>query len=705
MREFSKHRPLMATLLLLFLAIVNLWGAVSAAYAAGDPRLLKPAEAGEGQFQSTGAELPRPFRVRAVSAEGEPFAGAVVLFTVAEVPPHAEGTTLYPDTVRTGPDGYAQSRLRLGSVPGEYLVAVTLRDIGGGRAVVFRATAREPNWLFKLIVGLAGGLGLFLFGLRVMSEGMRRTAARRIRSVLSKLTNNRFVAVLAGAFVTMLIQSSSVTTVMLVSFVRAGLMTFAQSIGMILGADIGTTITAQLIAFKLTDFALLMVGTGVALMMLSKRDRLKDIGEMILGFGLLFSGMHIMSASMAPLQTHHEVIDLLVSLENPLLGILVGAVLTALIQSSSAFTGILIVLATQGLISLEAGIPLLFGANVGTCVTALLAGIGTNREARRVALAHVLFKLLGVFLFVWWIPQFAELIRGISPAGDPELAGVALVADVLPRQIANAHTIFNLALTVVMLPFTNAAARLITRLLPDRLEKEVAPYRTRHIDRAVLATPVLALNLAKAEVIHMGVVVESMVEKVILPFTERNGDVPYELESAEAKVNFLEGEIQEYLGAVSRKNLEQERIVEIFQLMYSVAELEQIGDIIVKSLVPRSREWLRSDLQFSREGKAELVDYHLRTMKQLSRAMTVFQDVNLEAASRMKSKHKKYREMEEQYLRSHFSRFLSRVPETLDTSEFHQELMEQFRRINSHSTRIARVLLESTEDGTNNGKK
>ncbi|MGD8413487.1 MAG: Na/Pi symporter [Candidatus Latescibacterota bacterium] len=705
MRDHSNRHLRTAALVLLCLTTITVSTAESVSAGEGHARLVKPAEAGDGQYQSTDKTLPAPLRVRAVTQAGEPVAGVVVSFTVAAVPPRAEGTQLAADTVLTGPDGYAQTALRLGSVPGEYIVAATMPGTGKGNAVVFRATARERGWLLKLIVGLAGGLGLFLFGLRETSNGMKRTAARRVRSVLGRLTDNRFVAMAAGAFVTVLIQSSSVTTVMLVSFVRAGLMTFTQSIGMILGADIGTTITAQLIAIRVTDYALLMVAVGAALILIPKRERLKHIGETILGFGLLFSGMHIMSESMAPIHTLHQVFGLLVALENPLLGIAVGAVFTALIQSSAAFIGILIVLATQGLISLEAGIPLLLGANVGTCVTALLAAIGTPREAKRVALAHVLFKLLGVAIFVWWIPQFAELVRRFSPAGDPGLAGVAHLADVLPRQIANAHTLFNVALTIVMLPFTNVAAALITRLLPDKPGREDLPYRTLHIDRAVLATPVLALNLAKAEVLHMGSVVESMVERIILPFTERNGDIPGDLERDELKVNFLEEQLQEYIGAISRRNLEQERITEVFQMMYSVAELEQIGDIITKNLVPRAREWLKTDLRFSREGRAELIDYHLRTMKQLSRAMNVFQDVNLEAASRMKKKHKKYREMEERYLRSHFDRFLRRVPETLETSEFHQELMEQFRRINSHSTRIARFLLETTEDGMGGGNK
>jgi phosphate:Na+ symporter len=663
---------------------------------AGGVRLVKPTSAGDGQFESRGGLLPHPLRVRVETVGGEPVEGALVRFSIAGVPARSVGARLERDSVLTGPDGYAETSFRIGTEAGDYFVAATLRDGRDTQTVVFRATARASNWVFMLLVGLVGGLGVFLFGLRVMSEGMKKTAAQRARSILSTLTNNRLVAVGAGAFVTMLVQSSSATTVMLVGFVRAGLMTFPQSIGMILGADIGTTITVQLIAFRLADYALLIIGVGIALMMLPGKERARDVGETMLGFGLLFLGMHVMSTSMEPLQTYHGVIDLLVTLENPLLGIAVGAVLTALIQSSAAFIGILIVLATQGLITLEAAIPLLFGSNIGTCVTALLAAIGTNREAKRVALAHVLIKVLGVLLFVWWIPQFAELIRRISPAGSPDVTGTQYLADVLPRQIANAHTVFNVALTLVMLPITGTAARVITRLLPDKPEAEVAPYRTRHIDKAVLAAPALALNLAKAEVLHMGSIVESMVERIILPFTERNADVPDEVEGNEQKVDYLETAIQQYLGAISMKSLEQERIPEVFQIMYAVAELEQIGDIVSKSLLPRARQWLDRDLQFSDEGRSELMDYHLRTVKQLDRALAVFQDFNLAAASRVKQKHKKYREMEERYLRSHFDRFLRRVPETLESSEFHQELMEQFRRINSHSTRIARVLLEPT---------
>jgi len=240
------------------------------------------------------------------------------------------------------------------------------------------------SWAY-LIIGLFGGLALFLYGMDKMSEGMKKSAGNQMRAILAALTRNRLIALLVGAFVTMVIQSSSATTVMLVSFVQAGLMSFAQTLGVILGADIGTTVTAQLIAFKLTDYALLMISIGFGLRMFSKSENIRNIGEVILGFGILFFGMKLMSDAMKPLRTYQNFIEFLERLENPLLGILSGAVFTALIQSSSAFTGVLIVLAQQGLISLEAGIPMIFGANIGTCVTALLAAIGKPREAIRAA--------------------------------------------------------------------------------------------------------------------------------------------------------------------------------------------------------------------------------------------------------------------------------------------------------------------------------
>ena len=260
----------------------------------------------------------------------------------------------------------------------------------------------------------------------------------------------------------MIIQSSSATTVMLVSFVQAELMTFAQSLGVILGAKIGTTITAQMVAFKLTDYAMIMIVVGFGVRLLAKSEKARSIGEILLGFGMLFYGMKLMSDAMYPLRSYPGFIDTMKGLENPMLGILAGTLFTALVQSSSASTGVVIVLAQQGLITIEAGIPIILGANLGTCITAALASIGTGREAKRVAVAHILFNVVGVLLFVFWIPQFSELIRSIAGMFNSSTA----------RQVANAHTLFNISVGLFFLPFLNLFAALIIRLLPDKKDRK-----------------------------------------------------------------------------------------------------------------------------------------------------------------------------------------------------------------------------------------
>ena len=558
------------------------------------------------------------------------------------------------------------------------------------------------NGIFFMVISLAGGLGLFLYGMSLMSDGLKKTAGQRMRTILSRLTHNRFIAVGVGAFVTTIIQSSSATTVMLVSFVQAQLLRFAQTLGIILGAGIGTTITAQLIAFKLTDYALLVIAVGSGLLLLGKTHRLRNIGEALLGFGLLFFGMKIMSDAMVPLRDFDPFINLLVHLENPLLGILIGTVFTALIQSSSAFIGILIVLAGQGVLTLEAGIPLLLGANIGTCITAGLAAIGTTREAQRVAVAHILFKVVGVLLLVWWIPVFADLVRWLSPRGDLQLSGAAYLGDVVPRQIANAHTIFNIALTLILLPFTGPAARLVERLMPERPEAPEFPYKTRFIDNAMLATPVLALSLARQEVLRMGQIAKTMVEKILLPFTERNREVLSELDAGEEQVDFLQAQINAYLTRISQQSIPEEQADEAFRMMYTVTEFEQIADIVSKTLKPRALEWLETEHHFSEAGKQEIMTYHISALKQISRAMETFLKSDLRIARKMKRKFKKYRLQETLFMRTHYERLREDIPDSLASSEYHQELLAQFRYIASHATNIARILLELSEETPEN---
>ena len=569
-------------------------------------------------------------------------------------------------------------------------------------------SGKEISWFF-LAIGLAGGLAFFLYGMEKMSDGMKSSTGDKMRAILAALTQNRVVGMIAGAFVTCVIQSSSATTVMLVSFVQAGLMSFANSLAVILGADIGTTITAQLIAFKLTDYALLMIAIGFGTQMLSKNENTRNIGNVILGFGILFFGMKLMSDAMKPLRTYPAFIQMLEGLENPLLGIMAGAVFTALVQSSSAFTGVVIVLAQQGLITLEAGIPMIFGANIGTCVTAGIASIGMSREAKRVALGHVIFKIGGVLLFIFWIPKFADIVRFIA---DYFGSGTA-------RQVANAHTIFNVTLALLFLPFTSFFSKLIVKLFPDKQQEiEIKPAVT-YLDDNLIDTPALAINLTRAEISRMAKLLERMLRAIIVPFMSDPNLIRREkslepaekklllqeiprndeyfpqltliegLSMREEKIDYLQAKIKDYLINVSRQNVSSNQVDEIFGMMSIAKDMESIGDIVHRSMVPLIAKKQAIELDFSDKGKEELMIYHEKVCRQIRRLKEAFAQKDLDMADQIMESERKYLELESQYRVRHLQRLLNQQHQTVKTHEIHIDLMDLMKQIIVYSSNIA----------------
>jgi phosphate:Na+ symporter len=567
------------------------------------------------------------------------------------------------------------------------------------------------SWGF-LIIGLFGGLALFLYGLNKMSTGMKKSAGNKMRSILAALTQNRVIGMIVGAFVTMVIQSSSATTVMLVSFVQAGLMTFVQSLGVILGADIGTTVTAQLIAFKLTDYALLMVAIGFGLRSGAKKENVRNIGEVVFGFGILFFGMKLMSDAMQPLRAYPAFISLMKDLENPFLGLLVGTIFTALVQASGASIGIAIVLAQQGLITLEAGIPIILGANIGTCITAILACIGTTRDAKRVALAHVLFKVVGVALIIFWIPQFAELIRTIASAFGSDTA----------RQIANAHTVFNVSLAILFLPFTGIFARLIQSIFPDEeIDDGIIP-KTWHIDDSFIQTPAIAIDLARVEMSRMAKLLCRMLRAIIIPFIsdeklihkeeltkeERElliREIPTQdeifpqlslmegIDMREEKIDFLDHKIREYLIRVSKENVSEKQATEVFAMISITSDMESIGDIIHRNLVPLIVKKQQLHIDFAEEGKEELMIYHQKVCNQLTLLEEAFAELNPKKAKEIMAGERKYLDLESQYRIKHLERVLHKRQESAETHEVHMELMDMMKQIVVYSSNIAKTFV------------
>jgi phosphate:Na+ symporter len=480
----------------------------------------------------------------------------------------------------------------------------------------------QMNW-GNMTMSLFGGLALFLFGMEQMADALKAVAGERMKVILAKLTTNRIMGALTGAFVTAIIQSSSVTTVLVVGFISAGLMSMAQSIGVIMGANIGTTITAQIVAFKVTKAALAMIAVGFGMLFISKNEKIKEYGGMLMGLGMIFFGMHVMSDAMSPLRTYQPFLDLMAHMENPIVGILIAAGFTALIQSSSATTGIVIVMATQGFITLPAGIALAFGANIGTCVTAMLAAIGKPREAVRAAVVHVLFNVLGVLIWVGLIDQLAQFVTSLSPA-HTELSGAERLAAETPRQIANAHTLFNVANTVLLIGFAGQLARLVEWLVPDKPLEEGEAIKPRYLDDALLDTPSLALDRVRLEIGVMGNLVMEMLDKILPAILTGDRSSLKDVARIDDSVDILHGHVVTYLGHISQKSLTEEQMRDFVSLMSAVNDLENIGDIIETDLVHLGNQRLSEGVSISsstREVLTSLFETVSRTVVLATRAV------------------------------------------------------------------------------------
>jgi len=558
-------------------------------------------------------------------------------------------------------------------------------------------TGGDIDWM-NMGMKLLGGLALFLFGMEQMADALKAVAGERMKVILAKLTTNRFMGAATGAVVTAIIQSSSVTTVLVVGFITAGLMSMAQSIGVIMGANIGTTITAQIVAFKVTKYALLMVACGFGMLFFSKQEKIKQYGAMLMGLGLVFFGMSVMSDAMSPLRSYQPFLDLMTRMDNPLIGILVAAGFTALIQSSSATTGIVIVMATQGFISLEAGIALAFGANIGTCVTAMLAAIGKPREAVRAAVVHVLFNTFGVLLWVGLIPYLAEFVTWLSPA-HPELSGTNRLAAEAPRQIANAHTVFNIANTFIFIGFTSQFARLVEKLVPDKPVEEIVIAQPKYLDEELLETPSLALDRVRLEIGHMGGRVREMLQNIMTAITTGDRMMLRNIAKIDDDVDILHGDIVTYLGRISQKELMEDQTRALVSLMAATNDLENIGDIIETDLVYLGHEGIKSQVQISEETRAVLNKLHniVATTAELA-IDAVMENDQLAAQEVIDMKADITRLMESAALHE-TERLVAEEPNRLAAYSLEMDIIEKLKRIYYLAKRMAKtVVTEETSE-------
>lgn len=543
----------------------------------------------------------------------------------------------------------------------------------------------------NIVVGLLGGVALFLFGMDQMTQALRDIAGWRMKTLLAKLTTNRFKAVFTGAFVTTVIQSSSVTTVLVVGFMSAGLLTLTQSIGIILGADIGTTITAQIVAFKVTKYALILVALGFAGMVIPQQKRLQRYGAMVMGLGLIFFGMELMSTATFPLRTYEPFIDLMRRLDNPFLGVLIGALFTAIIQSSSATMGIIIVLAAQGFVTLEAGIALALGANIGTSVTAILASVGKSPNAVRAAVAHVLFKVIGVILWFGLISQLALLVRWISPVAPIGLTGTAKLAVEAPRQIANAHTVFNVVNTFIFIWFVTPFARFLEYLIPDRPQIVSEVAQPKYLDNNLLSTPELALDRVRLELARLGNLTVDILKEAFVKVYQGDTDDMTSLAEMDNDIDALYGSIIVYLRRLSHENLSTQYSDRLAHYLAVANYLENIGDMIETNMVEVGKARIKQHVFISKRTQDILQGLHNQILWAVESSMQAFATNNVELAQQViesKLEIVQLANLAENHLTQ---RLIAEEPNRLDTFRLESEMIEYLRRIYYFAKRIAKI--------------
>ncbi|MCD7892713.1 MAG: Na/Pi cotransporter family protein [Erysipelotrichaceae bacterium] len=484
-----------------------------------------------------------------------------------------------------------------------------------------------------MVFSLLGGLGLFLYGMRMMSDSLTNVAGAKMRSILEKMTKNTLIGVIVGAAFTAVIQSSSAATVLVVSFVNAGLMNLNEAIGIIMGANIGTTITGQLMAFKLSDIAPLFVLTGVIMIMFCRNANLQKIGEIILGFGILFVGLGTMSSSMESMKESEFVVNILTSLKNPMLALLIGLVFTAVIQSSSATVGVIMVLASQGLLSLEICFYITLGCNIGCCISALLACIGGKKNAKRAALIHLLINIIGTvvmaILFALFMPQIKYGIMAIT--GSQNLTGEALNAT-MSRNVANANTIFKCFQILICFPITKWIIKATYIIIPG--EDEEKEFNVQYIDNRRKYSPATAIPQCTHEVERMAGIAKDNLNLAVESLLNLDVSKLEEIDTNENHIDFLNHEIFEYLNRINQSMLPTEDAEMIGPMYQVVTDIERIGDI-AKTIGNITETCYKKQYKLDEGHKSDIRELLVLVDEEFSLSIDMFTHKSLEHLNRI----------------------------------------------------------------------
>ncbi|MCF7792121.1 MAG: Na/Pi symporter [Victivallales bacterium] len=663
----------------------------------------------EGGYQETGTGefTDEPVKVKIVDKHGKPVQGADVYFTVASSPEKKTTAECRPSKVETDRDGIAASRVKLGDKTGVYQINAEVNDAEKGLSYRNIKIKELGIDIWGLIITVLGGLALFIFGINLMSGGLQIIAGQKMKRVLHFFTSNRFIAVIAGMIITGAIQSSSACTVMVVGFVNAGLLSLTQAIGVVFGANMGTTVTAQIISFNLKGLALPAVIIGAVMMMFTKKTALKGIGQTVFGFGVLFFGMGMMGSELKLLSKFPSFVEFFSHFDcSPVNGympigavlgaIAIGTVMTVMVQSSSATIGIAMSLAIGGLINFYTAVPLILGDNIGTTITAMLASLGANKRAKQAAVAHMLFNLFGAFymvilFFLPWpgtdIPVFLYLINSITP-GDV----FALLPENIARHIAMAHTVFNVFNVVLFLPFIPFIAKVCNMIVKIKDEKTLA---VQYLEPRLLKTPSIAVR-------QTAKVITIMLQNgwYMLSETVTNGDLNRKIkdkslkfvEEKENEVDKMQSEVTDYLVKISREELSMAQSEIIPLLMHCTNDAERIADY-AEELTVLSDRYKNMEERFTEDAKQELGFMWQLVTEQYKNIMEYFEKNDSKNISKALKRGRKITNFAVKYERRHYKRLKNKKCE-FQAGMIFVELLGIYVRISNQFTNIAERIPE-----------
>lgn len=556
----------------------------------------------------------------------------------------------------------------------------------------------------QIVFGLLGGLAVFIYGMNMMSECLQKAAGEKMKKILSLLTRNPVMGALAGMLVTAVLQSSSATTVMAIGFVSAGLMTLPQAISIIFGANIGTTMTAQLIAFKLSDYIYAIIFIGFIVYFISKSERVKNIGMTIFAFGLLFLGIETMGTVMKPLASSPVFTELIGKVADiPILGVAVGALMTLVVQSSSATIAVLQNFAAQpgadgvtSIIGLAGAIPILFGDNIGTTITALLASIGQPKDAKRTALAHCIFNISGCFLFIWFVKPLAAFIQYISPKG-PEI-------EVISRQIANTHTFFNLVMTLIWVPLVGVMVKIVMRLIPDGEVKEVNAVQPKFLDNKLISQPTVALQLAVRELMNCGEQVGVTLKKAAEKIDSGDGASVEEFVKSREVTTELTGKITDYLAEMAAAGvMTEQQAARAAELQYVLIDIDRISELTknvavsmqTEKLVKKDKKSAKEErVQFSQEASKDIQKSMELVSEMYNMVMKMVNNEEANEAENLVKMKEKIRKMDGDIRKGHIKRVHKGKCKAGLTAAFN-EILHNVERIGNSCVNLA----DAAEDG------